>query len=90
MKYNVHVFVAVRVKVPGVESESQEQATKKAYEKLSGELHGIFDGDHVYETEVDEAGAVYFLVDEDGDEEYENSIWYQGNVDYKDMKKIGG
>lgn len=72
--YNIHIYTAVRVFVPGIEADSMEEAINKTgravdlYRLLSiGEYPGL----HVEWGE----GEVYdsYLVDVVGDEEYEQS-----------------
>ncbi len=73
MKYNVHLFPIVRVKVHGVEADSQEEAIKKAED--STDFNDLFNKapDIEYAEEV-----AYYLVDEVGDEEYERTGWHDG------------
>ena len=73
MKYDVHLFPIVRVKVHGVEAGSQEEAIKKAEE--STDFDNLFNKapDIEYAEEV-----AYYLVDEVGDEEYERTRWHDG------------
>jgi len=69
MKYNVSVFCNVRVAVRDIEAESHEEAMKKADEF---DFHAVIDRGDVEYTETVEG----YLVDEAGDTEYENSVWY--------------
>jgi hypothetical protein len=73
VKYDVHLFPIVRVKVHGVEAGSQEEAIKKAEE--STDFDNLFNKapDIEYAEEV-----AYYLVDEVGDEEYERTRWHDG------------
>lgn len=73
MKYDVHLFPIVRVKVHGVEAGSQEEAIKKAEE--STDFDDLFNKapDIEYAEEV-----AYYLIDEVGDEEYERTRWHDG------------
>ena len=73
MKYDVHIFTIVRVKVPGIEAGSQEEAMSKAEEQFS--FHDTFDNIKGCETEWGEEHS-YALVDVVGDKEYQNSMWY--------------
>ena len=41
MTYDVHIFAEVRVKVPGIEADSQTEAVKKAQELVN--LYQLFD-----------------------------------------------
>ncbi len=74
MKYDVHIYPIVRVKVFGVEADSQVEAIKKA--------ETVFDFDqllnHYYsDVEVEYADDIDgFLVDEQGDERHERSQFY--------------
>jgi len=70
-KYRVHVYLVVRVPFD-VEAESQEEAIKAA-EKL-------VDNDSYRLPEAEDAEEIVgYLVDEEGDEEYERSVSYDGN-----------
>jgi len=71
-RYDVHIYPVVRVKVSGVEAESQVEAIRKAEEMT--DFHRLFDREAngiEYAEDID-----CFLADEDGDEEYLNSRWY--------------
>jgi hypothetical protein len=74
MKYDVHIYATVRVKVCGVEANSQKEAIKKAeaqtdlYETLGESGHGT-----EYAEEI-----TGFLVDEEGDTEYQQTRSYNG------------
>ena len=77
MKYDVHIFAVVRVKVEDVEADSQEEACKKAEQKT--DLYRLFESfspacrcDMEYAEEIQ-----HFLVDEVGDTEYDNSRRYE-------------
>ncbi len=69
MKYTVHLYPIVMVKVEGVEAESQVEAIKKA--EMQTDLNALFAG---YADDID-----CFHVDEEGDTEYANSQWYDKN-----------
>ena len=79
MKYNVHLYAVVRVKVPDVEAESQKEAIEKAEAQV--DLYSTFDWEGLpinggivafdYAEEI-----AYYLVDEHGDEEYLDSKWW--------------
>mgnify|MGYP001560637090 CR=1 FL=1 len=71
-KYHVHVYPIVRVLVPNVEAENQEEACKKA-ELIMGESVDRNEGMLRAEYSDDIDG---FLVDEDGDLGHELSVWY--------------
>lgn len=78
MKYDVHIYAVVRVKVTGIEAESQTDAIPKAEEAV--DLYRLFDRN----THLPEAVAhveyadenSYFLVDNQDDEEFANSHFY--------------
>jgi hypothetical protein len=85
MKYDVHVFATIRVKVSDVEAESQEEAIKKAEDSI--DFYDLLLDVKGKDTEfAEEIG--YYLVDEHGDraedkendEEnaYVNSRWRSG------------
>jgi len=87
-KYNVHLYAVVRVLFKDVEAKDQKEAMITAKDGVWNDLHGIFDqfAPHC----PDSIGAVEFaeeidgyLVDEVGDEDYNNSFFYD-----KEMKKI--
>ena len=73
MKYDVLVILEVGVRIKGVEAESQEEACRVAVN--SENWHERFDGpnDQQWMESIKE-----FLVDEQGDEEYGNSRWWDG------------
>jgi hypothetical protein len=83
MKYNVHVFAVVRVKVAGVEADSQTEAIEKA--RACVDWYGTFEnisvrgkhvpGVHIDATEFAEEFS-HYLVDEQDDPEYNNSQWF--------------
>ena len=77
MRYNVHIFAIVRVKVPDVEAGSHQDAIKKAVECTN--LNDVFDlvspVPGVEHTEYGEEIS-HYLVDELGDEEYRHSTFY--------------
>jgi hypothetical protein len=76
-KYHVHVYPIVRVLVPDVEADSQEEACQKAEAAWNWEAvlrqAGNERGWPAVEYSDDING---FLVDEDGDTEHESSTWY--------------
>ena len=79
MKYNVHVYVTVRVRVLDVEATSQDEAIKRVRDhvNLNNDLmnrsHPL---SNVEDVEfVDEITG--YLVDEQGDEEHERSRFYK-------------
>lgn len=79
--YKVHVFTVVRVAFPGVEAGSQTDAIDKV---RNGEnFYSLFNRFHPYYREREDGIDIewaeedsHFLVDEEDDEEYENSMWY--------------
>ncbi|MGA2259876.1 MAG: hypothetical protein ABSH28_00405 [Acidobacteriota bacterium] len=77
MRYNVHIFAVVRVKVPDVEAGSHQDAIKKAVECTN--LNDLFDlvspVPGVEHTEYGEEIS-HYLVDEVDDEEYRRSTFY--------------
>ena len=72
MTYDVDIFAEVRVKVPGIEADSQPEAIKKAQELVN--LYQLFDKEsplpHVAHTEWNEE-FVGFLADQANDPNYE-------------------
>lgn len=76
MKYAVHIMAIVRVKMPGVEADSQEDAIKKAEAAVDlnflGSPYLPQNVEHVeYADDIDG-----YHVDEEGDPEHERSRWY--------------
>lgn len=81
MKYDVHIFPIVRIKIGGIEARTQAEAIERAINAV--DLSGLFRGlqqplrgdilllDTEYADEISHA-----LVDEAGDEEHEKSKWY--------------
>jgi hypothetical protein len=75
------MYAVVRIKVTDIEANSQIEAIEKAEpvamdfatEYLNGAVRRF---DHVTDYEFAE-GFSYALVDEHGDEDYENSRWYE-------------
>jgi len=78
MKYDVHVYATVRVMVPGIEAESQEEAIKTAQAQLDNDqtLYELFDHpeNEVVTSYAEEITG--YLVDETGDESYERTTFY--------------
>lgn len=74
MKYDVLVVLSVGVRITDIEAESQEEACKIAADKEN--WHNRFDlpEDQQWMEEIKE-----FLVDEQGDEEYQNSHWWDSS-----------
>ena len=82
MKYNVHVYVTVRVKVLDVEANSPEEAIKRVHDHvnlndLMSRSHPLSNVEHV--EFVDEITG--YLVDEHGDEEHERSRFYEAGIE---------
>lgn len=76
MKYDVHIYPIVRVKVAGIEADSPEAAIAiagKAF-NLSNESAPEIAGTAEFEW-LDES-APYALVDIAGDDEYQHSAWF--------------
>jgi hypothetical protein len=74
MKYEVHIYAIVQVKVVDVEAESQQEAIRKAEARC--DLYTLFQ-QNVREPHTEYAEDIdSFLVDEVGDEEHEHSCWY--------------
>ena len=71
--YDVHLFPLVRVKVRGVEADSQIAAIGKAEAMVN--LPRLFDRTGEVDTEYAEEIS-HFLVDEEGDPDFERSEWY--------------
>jgi hypothetical protein len=70
MIYDVWVYPVVRVKVAGVEADSQEEAVKKV--DTTTDFHALLDRNGLeWAEDID-----CFHVDEQGDTEYKNSTWY--------------
>lgn len=68
--YNVHLYPVIRVKLNGIEADSQTEAIKKAEDKF-------FNGEFDEKEAADEISG--YLVDEQGDEDYTNSNWYEAD-----------
>jgi hypothetical protein len=83
MKYKVHLFAVVRVRIDNIEATSQLEAIKKAendtdlYRQFLWESRGGEGGTDPYVNHTEWADEIsHVLVDEEGDEEYEQSGWY--------------
>ena len=70
MMYDVYIFAVVRVKVPGVDADSQQAAIRQAVQNI--DLHAQFDGSNTAYT--DEISS--YMVDEVGDAEYRRAQHY--------------
>ena len=78
MKYDVHAYCVVRVKVKDIEADSQEQAITRATNSVSFNLILDQAGDPeepIRSVEFDD-DFVGYLVDERGDEQFEKSRFY--------------
>lgn len=82
MKHHVTIYAVVRVKVPDVEADSHQEAMRKA--EASVDLHHLFESEQPtnwveYTAYAEQIHS--WLVDEEGDEEYERSVAYDENGD---------
>ena len=75
MRYDVHIFTVVRVKVVGVEAGSHEEAMQKADDQV--DFNRLFSRIPGVEWAEEHSHA---LVDDHGDTEYENSRWYDADL----------
>jgi len=74
MKYDVHLFTVVRVKVCGVEADSHSEAAKKADEQTN--MDALFNGTNTQGITTEWADEhSHALVDVVGDTTYEKSRW---------------
>ncbi len=74
MKYRVHIYTVVRVPVD-VEAESQKAAMEKATEET--QFNDVLDHEGVeFADEI-----VGYMVDEEGDEEYQRTTTYNGDME---------
>lgn len=76
MKYDVHAYMTVRVKVSGIEAENQVDAIGAALHRIEGtRLFPFTDlGNGIEYDDADEFTG--FLVDEEGDHTYERTQSY--------------
>lgn len=72
MKYTVHLYKAIRIKIEGVEAKSQEEAMRIADEAVNVERY-LCNG-----ADDEEFYCLGALVDEEGDEEYDRSRYHEG------------
>ena len=88
MKYDVHLYATVRVKVCNVEAESPDdalilaEASQNLHEQLPSWCEEQPTGEACEVTQIEFAEEVlYYLVDTQGDEDYTNSVWFhwEGN-----------
>lgn len=74
MKYTVHLYYAVRIRMEDIEADSQEEAVARAAEECDVK-HNLAVGNF----EDDESAHLGAMVDEEGDdEEYLNTRYHQG------------
>jgi len=85
MKYNVHQYAVIRIKVSNITAESQREAMDKADEEISPHLLSLGCLDEAVDfapfiEHIEPAEEVVgYLVDEVGDEEYEKTTLYGAN-----------
>ena len=82
MKYNVHVYVTVRVRVLDVEATSQEEAIKRVRDHVN--LNDLMNRSHpLSNVEHVECGdeITGYLVDEQGDQKHERSRFYEAGIE---------
>lgn len=73
MKYTVHLYYAVRIRMEDIEADSQEEAVAKAADECDVKqslAHGAF--------EDDESAHLGATVDEEGAEDYYNTRYHEG------------
>ena len=82
MKYDVHVYVLVRVKVLDIDGKSQEEAIRRVHDhvNLSDLLNRSYPLSNVECVEFDDEIAEY-VVDEHGDEERKHSRFYKAGAE---------
>lgn len=74
-KHTVHVFATVRCTFNNVEADSQEDAIRKVTEVDNMDEHlSTADDAYVFDN------VQYCLVDNEGDEEFEHSRWYDADL----------
>ena len=78
--YNVHMFTVVRVKVVNVEAENHIEAMEKVDKQV--DFNSMFRDVARNETEWGEEHS-HVLIDEVGDDQYEKSTWYNGDLKTK-------
>ena len=82
MKYDVHVYVLVRVKVLDIDAKSQEEAIRRVHDhvNLSDLLNRSYPLSNVEHVEfVDEITG--YLVDEQSDQKHERSRFYEAGTE---------
>ena len=84
MKYDVHVYVLVRVKVLDIDAKSQEEAIRRVHDhvNLSDLLNRSYPLSNVERVEFNDEIAGY-VVDKQGDEEHERSRFYEAGIVYE-------
>ena len=82
MKYSVCVIPRIKVRIDGIEAGSQEEAAEKAIEHFNHSASSLINRDvsgvpqvRYLESSEDEDEFIV-LVDEEGDEEFEESNWF--------------
>lgn len=73
MKYTVHLYTAVRIRMDDIEADSQEEAVVKAAAECDVKASLANEA-----FEDDPGGFLGALVDEPGDMDYENTRYYEG------------
>ena len=82
MKYKVHIYAIVRVKVLDVEANSQEEAITRVRDHVNlndllNRTHPLSNVEHV--EFADEITG--YLVDEQGDQKHERSRFYEAGTE---------
>ena len=81
MKHDVHIFAVVRLKAVDIDADTHVGAVGKA-KKVFDDLYGLFEVSNIRRLppgiEAIEFGEEFshFLVDEAGDDEFEESTWH--------------
>lgn len=88
MKYSVLIKPKVMIRISGIEAENQKEAAVKALIQYEGCMYDLLQRSLKNYNPKDPGGVFEYiepadgecdmeaLVDEEGDEEYENSEWY--------------
>jgi hypothetical protein len=90
MKYDVHIFAVVRVKIAGVDAESQTEAIVNAEDSV--DLYRLFENPGAFGVEATDFAdeITHYLVDEVGDSTYERSRFYEADgKTVLDLSKTG-
>lgn len=74
MKYTVHLYYAVQIRMGDIEADSQEEAFKKARNECNASYKLA-----CREAEYDETPPLGAWIDEEGDEEYLNTRYHEGD-----------